>query len=73
MTPFPLQLCHTLKLDDDTLPALTSAVVTRIEQLREEKRLLEVETSSEMNRLHEELTAAVSENLQVWLGIHLTF
>ena len=53
------QLCHTLKLDDDTLPALTRAVVGRIEQLREEKRLLEVETFSEMNRLHEELMAAV--------------
>ncbi|KAL5253010.1 hypothetical protein ACHWQZ_G015689 [Mnemiopsis leidyi] len=52
------QLCHTLKLEDDTLPTLTAAVIHRLEQLKEEKEVLEQETQKEMNRLQEELMAA---------------
>ena len=39
LTVVLLQLCHTLKLEDDTLPTLTTAVINKLQQLREEKEV----------------------------------
>ena len=39
LTVVLLQLCHTLKLEDDTLPTLTNAVINKLQQLREEKEV----------------------------------